>query len=499
MRKTILSILVALLVLIPFSAKASSVSLSVNCKEVIVGNNSSCTVYATPTNGITAAKGTISISGSGATRTGINKGGLSQGDLDASSFELFGDVSNSKITLFTINFSTQSVGETTVTVKLSFFSDGDYEDNNVSISASGKLTVKPQPTAAATTTTTRKTVAGQTQATMATTRETVPTTQANLLKLTSIKVGDFQVVENNGVYYVTVNPDTEVVDVQATVPDGVSITGLGQRQLGVGTNSVNLTLNNGAGGTAIISVLITRPEGGDSNTLLKELDIIDADLKFDPNTKEYTVTVPYTTKELYILAVPYSEDAKIKGDGKFVLSDKENNAYVTVSFGDKSSTTYTIHIVKKYNGLIPIIILSIGLFTALVVMCYFMYKYDLTKKALKNKDIANKATHERKLEDQGPKLNINGSSVTGIGARVVKPQSVGVAAIATNEEKKEDMVNEMPSKIVESHPTSVVGMTPPKEEEEVSNVSPQVKVVKKIVNPTTGEVRFITVTKNADE
>ena len=507
MKKLVLYVLGLLMVLIPFSAKATTVSLSVDCKQVTVGQTSSCSVYVTPSSGggVLTAKGDITISGSAANVTGVSKGSLSNGDLSQTGFALYTDEAiTTKFKLFTVNFSTVAVGSNTVKVNLTFFTDEEYGDNDVSKSASGTLTVNPKPTAATTASTTRNTVRVTQTATLATTQITVPTTQGNTLKLTSLKVGDFPVEEKDGVYYVTTNPDTEEVEIFATVPDGVQVTGLGNRKLGVGTNSVNLTLMNGSGGTAIISILITRPERSNDNTLLKELDVIDADLKFDPNTKEYTVTVPHTTKEVYIHAVAENPDAAIKGNGKYVLSEKENNVYVTVSFEDKSSTTYTIHIVKEYKGLIPIISLGIALLIAIIVAIYFFSKYNNTKKELKDKATATKANKERAIEEQGPQLNINGSSVTGIGARIVKPQSVE-ANIEADAEKKEDIVNpikhEEPTRIMESHPTSVAGMVPPKEEAEntIKSASPQVKVVKRVVNPTTGEVRFITVTQNADE
>ena len=208
--------------------------------------------------------------------------------------------------------------------------------------------------------------------------------------------------------------------------------------------------------------------------------------------------------------------------------------YVTVSFGDKANTTYKIHVVKVYKGLIPIIALAIALLIALIIMAYFISKYNKTKKELKAERVAAKADKFRITEEEGPQMSVNGVSATGIGARVVKPKAIEVNSIKRDEfdrdsirpervnefEREEikphrfdeierdeikphhfDEVDREPSKIVEARPNTIPGMVPPKEEkvEEKPKTPSQVKVVKRIVNPTTGEVRFITVTQKVDE
>ena len=185
---------------------------------------------------------------------------------------------------------------------------------------------------------------------------------------------------------------------------------------------------------------------------------------------EYTVTVPYNVKDVYIYAVAQSADTSIKGDGKFTLGGSETNAFVTVSYGDIASSTYTIHIKKSYLGLLPIILLTIGLISTTGGLFFLSNKLNETKEAMNNKMLADRANFERAIEDQGPQLSINGESATGIGARVVKPQSVQPQNI----------------KVVQARPTTTVGIVPPSQEE-VNGVStmpnPQVKVVKKVVKP----------------
>ena len=175
------------------------------------------------------------------------------------------------------------------------------------------------------------------------------------------------------------------------------------------------------------------------------------------------------SEEVYIYALAQSEDTTVKGDGKFTLAGNETNAFVTVSYGNAASTTYTIHIKKSYLGLVPIILLAIGLIGTTGGLFFLSNKLNETKEELNNALVKNQADAARALEDLGPQLSVNGSSATGIGARVVKPQAV------------------QPVKVVQAKPTTTVGMVPPTEMVSNDSVSPmvpnpQVKVVK-VVKP----------------
>ena len=94
--------------------------------------------------------------------------------------------------------------------------------------------------------------------------------------MTSVTVDDFDVEYRDGVYYVTVNSDTEEVTVNATAPEGVTVVGTGKRTLTEGRNAVELIARNSQNETATYQVIITRPsDDGVYNTLLSRLQVVD--------------------------------------------------------------------------------------------------------------------------------------------------------------------------------------------------------------------------------
>jgi hypothetical protein len=487
------------IILIPFNANAAgNVTLSVNCTNALVGQEASCTVYATPTAGIMAASGTISISGSSASYTSSSLGSL-QGEVTNTKFNLYGNTFNSKIALFTLKFNGASAGTTTVSATLNYFADSDGEDNNTYSPASGRITISaPQtPTTQPTTKTTVKPTT-QTPTTRGTSQgggsgqlTTVPVEQTtqkpNLLYLTGISVDEFEVKEEGGIYYVTTDENREYVTINATAPNGVSVIGTGKRNLSVGKNSVSLVLRDEFGETATISLIITRPDGGNANTLLRMLEVVNYKLDFDPNTMEYTVTVPYNINQVYLYAVAQSPDVSITGDGVLVLNGNETTTYVNVSYGDLAKSTYTVHIKKSYLSLLPTILLSIGLIGGMGGCLYLSMKVKEKDKQLANNRIAVKAEEERREKSLEPGLTINGSQTTGVGQRVVEPTVV--PQVQPAQVSVEPEVKTVQTKVVNTRPTTISGMVAPKVVP-VNNLSqvasapaPQVKVVKKVVTP----------------
>ncbi len=495
MKKYSLYLIILLsIIFIPFTANAAgSVSLMVNCKDALVGQEASCTVYATPTAGILAASGTINITGGAASYTSASTGALN-GSVDNKKFDLYGNTATSRIELFTIKMNGVSQGQASVTVTLTYFGDGEGNDNNVYITQTGRVNIT-QPTTAPPATT-RATTRGATQVPMTTQTVAPETTRPNLLYLTGVKVDEFEVKEENGVYYVTTDPNREFVTIEATAPQGVTVVGAGRRNLAKGKNSVPIILRDEFGGSATISLVITRPDGGDANTLLKELQVVNYKLDFNPNTMEYTVKVPYNVKDVYVYAQAQSPDTIITGDGIVTLTKGENNVYVKVSYGDLASTLYTIHIKKSYTSLIPIILLSIGMLGGIGGVFYLLNKEKQNNKVLADNTIAQRAEEERSVKMAEPQMSLNGSSVSGVGSRVVQPQAVPQNIVPMPEIKPQSELVDEPvdigspqvvqTKVVSTRPTTTPGMVAPKVVP-VSNLStnsaPQVRVVKRVVTP----------------
>ena len=481
------------ILMLPFSVSAANVSVSVECGTINVGEETTCSVYATNDGGLSAAKGDISITGGAVQYVSAAAGDL-QGNFSNSGFQLYGSPKTGRVKLGTVTVRGVSGGTATVSATVTFITDNNFTDASVNAKGSGKVTVNA-PTTTTTAKPTQRATQAQTQIRATTEAPVTETTRPNKLYLTGITVDEYEVKEENGVYTVTVDGTREYVEIKATAPEGVSIAGTGKRNLAYGRNNVSLVLRDEFGGTATVSVIITRPDGSDANTLLKTLDVVNYDLKFDPNTMEYTVTVPYNIKEVYVYAVAQSPDTIVTGDGIATLNDQETNVYVKVAYGDQASSTYKVTIKKSYMSLVPMILLGIGLFGALGGMIYFALALKKSNQVIVNNEVAVKAEEERNEEAAGPQMSLNGASTTGVGARIVEPTVVEHVVSEPNLTPRTDLVDEpfeigptpeVQTKVVNTRPNTNPGMVPPKVVP-VNNLSvgnsPQVKVVKKVTQP----------------
>jgi hypothetical protein len=581
MRKISLYIIsLLIIVIIPFSAQAAgTATLSVSCGSVQIGQETSCTVYATPTAGIMAASGSINISGGAASFVSASSSTF-QGTVNASSFNLYGTTYNSKVALFVIRFKGVTAGSTNVVVMLSYIGDCNFEDSNISVQGSGRVTVSApatQPTNPTTkpttakptttkqytpsnpgTTTTTRYVPSPEETTTTTSYIETPVDPSNpidpndpyvpydpsnpntpygpghayipydpngpygsysggyiiytpvqyrddstyyihsKLYLTSLTVDEYPITRENGIYYVTTDSSREFVEINATAPEGVTIYGTGQRFLATGKNSVSIVLKDEDGNTATISLIITRPGDSPVSTLLKELGIVNYKLTFDPNTMEYTVSVPAGTEEVYIYATAENPDTVIMGDGIFKLTKGEGTAYVKVTYGNLSSTLYTIHFKKSNKALIPIILLSIGMLGGIGGIFFLINKLKQQEEKYHNLVVSNKADSQRSMKQAEPQITLNGNSSAAIGQQVVRPtavpqieqKQVPVQSIINNNVPNTPIkqnVNVAPTtnKVVDTKPVTTPGMVAPKVVP-VNNLvankpAPQVKVVKRVV------------------
>lgn len=462
MKKRLLFLISVIVFMLPLCVRAdSSVSVNVSCNSALVGGVATCTVSATPTAGLTAIEGTISMSGNAASYDSIQNGSFTSMDLTASSFSLLGNASSS-VSLFTVKFKGVVAGSTTLTVRVNKISDGNYAEVPLNVTGSGKVTITAPATQEPTTQTPQTRPSGNTVSQTFTPQTTQPTTvsivqEVNNLYLTSLTVDGFEVKEEEGIYYCTVDETTEKVIVSATAPEGIMIAGVGERDISIGKNMVTITLNDGSGGISNRSLVIIRPDGRNTNTLLESLNVVDYKIDFNPNIFEYEITVPYDTKEVYVVATAQNQDCVVTGDGFVIIDGKDSKAYVKVLYGDLTSSTYTIKFKKSYASLIPIIALSAGVAGMGIGMLILGIKLRKKKLLLANEELAEKANKERLLRSVEPQLSLNGKDTLGVGSRVVQPTVIE-------------------SKVVSSRPSLDNGMVPPKQ---LGNdgIHPQVRVV----------------------
>ena len=454
-----------LLFMLPFCVKAD-VNVSVSCTNALIGETATCTVNASSSDIITAIEGNATITGGAASMIEAKAGNLdSIGSLNIADFTLLGGSSTSA-KLFTVTFRGNVAGTTKLTVKITKYVkyvNDEYEDVPSSASGSGTVTITAPTTAPTTTTTTTTKPANNVTAVI--TPQPTTTTTANVqdetkhLELTSIAIAGYQITEEDGIYYVTVDPAQSTINVTATAPEGILITGTGEREISIGKNIVTITLNDGGGGVVNKSLIVIRPDGRDTNTLLESLTIINYDIKFEPENKTYVVSIPYDTKEVYVVAKSQNPDCIVNGDGLIKISGNETNAYIKVLYGDVASSTYVIKFKKSYKGLIPFIILSISLLGATIGIIVLTVKLKSKKQEKLNSQLAIEAQRNRLLKQSKPQIKIHGKTPFGLGPTVAEPAH-------------------FENKVVDTRPSNNPGMVPPKQEDlENIGVQPQVRVV----------------------
>lgn len=436
--KSFVLIIVALSLFIPFKVfAAGTFRVSVKCNNVEVGASTKCTLTGTSSGtDISSFHGKINVTNATFESFQTASGWLGEGSNGV--IDLYTDtMKTGTFSIGTITLKTSSVGSASITLSGIEASDSNFENISGINNATGSFKILDHVT---TTTTTKKiTTATQTRATE---RVTSTTTQYIApLKLTSLTVDDFNVTYENEIYYVTVNQDTTEVNINATAGAGITIIGLGKRTLSDGKNVVDLVLKNEFDQTATINVVITKPEGNkDIDTKLSSLKVVNYDFTFNPETLSYSITVPYNVKEIYIMALPKSEDVVVKNAGLQVLSKGKNTIVVTSSYGDLSETKYTINIKRNYTSLIFIILFS------MTSLSFGLYAFFTRKKKGEVKDEVVKEIADEKRENlirnTSVQASINGENSIGVGRRVVIPTKV---INSHNVNERENLINSTPS------------------------------------------------------
>lgn len=411
-----------LLIIFPNKADAASLGLTFSCSNVTVGQTTTCTLKGSSGELIKGFAANISITG-GASIESVSTGSGWGSMENSSSYIAYyaqGAGKTGSFNIATFNIRANSVGNVTINATGIKFDDGNDEFNGsaargtfvVNAAATQPPATQPRPT---TKPTTKPTTATPT---------TIPQTDpvGTELILDSVKVGDFEVQYLEGKYYVTVGYDTESVNVEAVANPNLTVIGGGVRTLAVGKNVVEIILRNELNQSATVQVIITRPEDTNNyTTYLTELKIVDYDFKFNKDTLEYTVYVPATVKELFVIAKSDNVDVNIMGDGLQSLVNGNNELHIKVQYGDKAETNYVIYIKRTYTSVIMygvIALLSIGLIGSIL---YFTNK--LKEKTIANKEEKNKilAMANRAVAESKDNVTLNGQSVVSPSNAATSP------------------------------------------------------------------------------
>lgn len=421
------------LLIAPSYVNAISANISVSCNNVVVGSTTTCVVRGTAVAGeVTGIEASFGIS-PGATIESVSAAsGWDVLSNSTTNIYYTAGASNLKNTfdIATLNVRGTQAGTISLRVYDIKINDENYstislQEKSTSFSvtnpvaqtptnnAKPKVTQKPQVVPQSSTTTT---IAAPTE-----------------LKLDSVTVGDFEVTYNEGKYYATVNYDTESVEVTATANPNITIIGQGLRTLTTGKNVVELILRNEAGQSASIQVVITKPEDtNDYSTYLTSLKVVDYKLDFNRDVNEYTLYVPSTVKELYVIAESDNVDVSIMGAGLQTLKSGNNDLYIRVQYGTKATNEYIIHVKRSYNSVIMLV--AIGLLSASLIGFGVFYYLKQKKNKILSVEEKNKILAEanRTVANSKENAQLNGQSVVTPRTIDVAPTQVTEVKVPTN-------------------------------------------------------------------
>lgn len=372
-------------------------------------------------------------------------------------------------------------GSTNIVVNMVDVSD--YSGNSLTGSRTVGITVKNKEVIPPPTTTTKK-ITTTIPTTRTTTVPVVTTTQPlSALDFSSLLVDNFTVAKEGNAYYVTVNSDTTKVNIIATVPTGMKLTGdIGERGINDGKNVLNYVILDEATNRSVeYQLIITKPTASNVDTKLSSLKVINYDLGFSPSKLEYTLNVPVDTKELYIIAEGNNKDVTITGDGIIDLTNSSGIIKITSTYGEGNTTIYTINVKKNNPMLMFWIILGItGTLLIAAIIYIILRENGKLKKGLFD-SMQKKANSNRanKSADANANVKIGGSSVLGLGSQIVAPvqvqsEQVNVPVQTVSEQsinQVEKPINSIPDvKIVEDGSAINLG----NEEDNNNNNGPQV-------------------------
>ena len=435
-----------LILFAPTYVDAISVNVTVSCSNVLVGSTTTCTLKGTASSGeVTGIEAKFQMSGGATIESVSQASGWDTQENTTSSILYIAGARNfsGSFNIATLTIRGNSAGLATLNVTGIKISDQDYATISVGstqatlgVTAPTTSTTTRPPTQAPTTTTTTRTVTQKNLPSTVTAdvqETTVQPPQTTELKLDSVTVDDFEVSYVDGKYYVTVNSDTESVEVRATADPNITIIGQGVRTLATGKNVVELILRNESNQSTTIQVIITKPDDtNDHNTLLSLLKVVNYNFTFNKDTKEYTIFVPSNVDEIYIIAKTDNKDASIIGDGLKELKKGNNEIYIRVQYGDKESSEYIIHVKRSYNSLIMLI--TIGLLTSGLIgfAIFFIVKQKSLSQANINEKNKILAEANRAVVNSKEAISVNGQNVFTPGRLDLTPKQVVDNRVPTN-------------------------------------------------------------------
>ena len=177
--------------------------------------------------------------------------------------------------------------------------------------------------------------------------------------LNSLTITNAKINFNKGTlnYNIVVENKIDSINIKATPEDGKStVTGTGEKKLNdyLNTFSIDVTAENGSTRTYKINISRKDKDGNlgelSKNNNLKNIEIKDYILYFNPNTLKYNINVDNTVNKLEISAIPEDNNSTVKINNIEELKVGENLIVIEVTSQSGDIKKYEIIVLRKNDA-----------------------------------------------------------------------------------------------------------------------------------------------------
>ena len=191
---------------------------------------------------------------------------------------------------------------------------------------------------------------------MPSTKVSTPSNKSTNSYLNSIKINNKQIdgfSYDKFNYTIEVDGDTSSIDISVgTVNSNAKVSGAGTIKLNDGENKINLVVTAENGNVTTYNLIINKQSKKEDIVLsgtnsLKSLVIDKVDFKFDKDTLEYNLKVPFDTEKISISYELEDKSASVDGasEVKLIVGLNKVNLVVTAENGNKK--TYVLNITRE--------------------------------------------------------------------------------------------------------------------------------------------------------
>lgn len=314
-------LLIFTLLMLPFSVKAASVAVTVNCPSSAKASSTiSCSISAKPTGSdLKGLQANYSITGGSYDSISANAGWVLYSN-SAVGFSVSGNSAikeNTKVA--TLKLKMPSSGSLSIKLNNVIGTDSAYKTITGSANS---VTVRVQ-------------------------------SNDNNLSALSLSSGSLSPVFNSNTTSYSATVNTSSVVINATKSDSnAKISGTGTKKLVYGKNTFKVVVTSESGIAKTYTIVVNRPDNRSTNNYLKSLSLSNGSIKFNKNTNSYNVEVESNITSVKVNAgLEDSKASFVSGYGARNVNLKygKNAIVIKVKAENESVRTYTINVTRKDN------------------------------------------------------------------------------------------------------------------------------------------------------